>query len=211
MYRSRLPLRNTTGGEPGQWFDAQLIQIGDRTTVKVNGATVFDNVPQPDAVGGGLGFVAHWTNASIDDVSFTQIPVTRYRFTALPDLPNPVVLTSGVRAINDLGEAVGLSRSATGRVGRRGAVLWRNGRVIELGADADAGSAANDINNKSEIVGRQFRPGGLLLEGRPIAARLPRVVTAVRRTTLTSAGRSWESVALVEMERQRSCRNPMGR
>ncbi len=148
------------GGEPGQWFDAQLIQIGDRTTVKVNGATVFDSVPQPDAVGGGLGFVAHWTNASIDDVSFTQIPVTRYRFTALPDLPNPVVLTSGVRAINDRGEAVGLSRSATGRVGRRGAVLWRNGRVIELGADADAGSVANDINNKSEIVGSNFGQGG---------------------------------------------------
>jgi hypothetical protein len=61
------------GGEQGQWFDAQLIQIRGRTTVKVNGLTVFGGVLQPDAVGGGLGFVARWTNASIDDVSLTPI------------------------------------------------------------------------------------------------------------------------------------------
>jgi hypothetical protein len=62
------------GGARNQWFDAQLTQIGERTTVRVNGAPVFENVPQPDALGGGLGFVAHWTNASIDDVQFQQIP-----------------------------------------------------------------------------------------------------------------------------------------
>jgi hypothetical protein len=56
------------GGEPHQWFDAQLIQVGQRTTVKVNGVTVFNNVLQPDAVGGGLGLVTHFTQASIDDV-----------------------------------------------------------------------------------------------------------------------------------------------
>jgi uncharacterized membrane protein len=139
------------GGEPGQWFDAQLIQIGDRTTVKVNGATVFDNVPQPDAVGGGLGFVAHWTNASVDDVSFTQIPVTRYRFTQLPSLPGPRP-SSGVRALNDLGEVVGGSRGK--------AVLWRNGRVIDLGDNVGTGSAGNAINNRSEVVGDHFNAFG---------------------------------------------------
>ena len=147
------------GGGQRQPFDAELLQRGGRTTVKVNGITVFNNVLQPDAVGGDLGFVAHWTPASVDDVSLTQIPVTRYRFTALPHLPNPVELTSQVRAINDRGEAVGLSRSATGRVGRLEAVLWRDGRVIALGANADDGSAANDINNKSEIVGDNFGQG----------------------------------------------------
>ena len=42
--------------------------------MRVNGVAVFENVPQPDALGGGLGFVAHWTNASIDDVQYQQIP-----------------------------------------------------------------------------------------------------------------------------------------
>jgi uncharacterized membrane protein len=139
------------GGEPGQWFDAQLIQIDDHTTVKVNGVTVFDSVPQPDARGGKLGFVAHWTNASVDDVSFTQIPVTRYRFTQLPDLTTRP--DSQVRALNDRGEAVGWSRNANARPT---AVLWRGGRAIELGANSSDGSAGNDINNKSEIVGEFF-------------------------------------------------------
>ncbi len=62
------------GGSRNQWFDAQLTQIGERTTVKVNGVPVFENVLQPDAVGGGLGFAAHWTNASIDDVQLGPIP-----------------------------------------------------------------------------------------------------------------------------------------
>jgi uncharacterized membrane protein len=139
------------GGGPNQWFDAQLIQRGDRTTVKANGFTVFDNVPQPDAVGGNLGFVAHWTSASVDDVSLAQIPVTRYRFTQLPSLlcPRP---SSGVRALNDLGEAVGGSCSK--------AVLWRNGGVIDLGDNLGSGSAGNDINNQSEIVGDHFNAFG---------------------------------------------------
>jgi hypothetical protein len=65
------------GGGRNQWFDAQLTQIGERTTVRVNGAPVFENIRQPDSLGGGLGFVAHWTNASIDDVEFQQIPAPR--------------------------------------------------------------------------------------------------------------------------------------
>lgn len=141
------------GGGRNQWFDAQLIQRGERTTVKVNGFMVFENIPQPDAVGGDLGFVAHWTSASVDDVSLAQLPVTRYRFTQLPPLPGPVP-SSGARALNDLGEVVGQSRVAGSS--RTTAVLWRNGRVIDLGAIFGDGSAANDINNKSEIVGDYF-------------------------------------------------------
>ncbi len=149
------------GGERGQWFDAQLIQIGNRTTVKVNGATVFDNVPQPDALGGRLGFVAHWTNASIDDVLFAQIPVTRYRFTELPDIVEQHITLTSINAINDRGEGVGHSWNLFDA--DRVAVLWRDGAVINLGVEAFMGvqasangTSAEGINNKSEIVGTAF-------------------------------------------------------
>lgn len=143
------------GGAPNQWFDAQLIQQGERTTVKVNGFTVFDAVAQPDAVGGDLGFVTHFTRASVDDVSFAQIPVTRYRFTQLPDLT--AIGDSQARGLNDLGDAVGASRSGA----KYKAVLWRNGRVIDLGApDRGNGSVGNDINNQAQIVGDYFAATG---------------------------------------------------
>ena len=141
------------GGERSQWFDAQLIQIDGRTTVKVNGATVFDNVLQLDAVGGALGFVAHWTNASVDDVSITQIPVTRYRLTELPDIVEQFETLTSIRALNDRGEAVGLSRNFDAKPM---AVLWRSGSVVDLGATGFNGSVAEGINNRSEIVGTSF-------------------------------------------------------
>ena len=152
------------GGEPSQWFDAQLIQQRERTTVKVNGITVFDNVLQPDAVGGQLGFIAHWTNASVDDVLFAQIPVTRYRATELPAIEHRETLTS-VNAINDRGEGVGHSWNFNAK---RIAVLWRDGSVIDLGVEAflgvqGSGTSAEGINNKSEIVGTAlggFNPTG---------------------------------------------------
>jgi probable HAF family extracellular repeat protein len=137
-----------SGGEPHQSFDAQLFQIGQRTTVKVNGATVFNNVLQPDAVGGGLGFVTHFTNAAIDDVLLARIGQTRYRLTPLTDLANPFGPSSNVYALNDHGEAVGESRNPAGL---HTAVLWRQGQVIPLGANSV--SAARGINNKTEIVG----------------------------------------------------------
>lgn len=142
------------GGERNRWFDAELIQIGQRTTVKVNGVVVFNNVLQPDGSGGQLGFVAHWTNASIDNVSLSQIPVTRYRLTQLPGLSSPSV--TQVRALNDRGEVVGGSRTEAGRLT---AVLWRGGGVTELVSNVGDGAAANDINNKGEIVGGQFGRG----------------------------------------------------
>jgi uncharacterized membrane protein len=145
------------GGEQGQWFDAQLIQQGERTTVKVNGITVFDNVLQPDAIGGELGFVGHWTSASVDEVLFAQIPVTRYRFRELPDIVEQFETLTSIRALNDRGEAVGLSRNLDAK---QTAVLWRDEGVIDLGVTAflgvvaaSNGTVAQGINNKSEIVG----------------------------------------------------------
>jgi hypothetical protein len=41
-----------------------LIQRQLRTTVKVNGVTVFNEVPQPDAGGAVLGLVTHWTKGN---------------------------------------------------------------------------------------------------------------------------------------------------
>ena len=146
------------GGGLGQWFDAQLIQQGERTTVKVNGTTVFDKVAQPDAVGGQLGLVAHWTRAAVDDVLFAQIPVTRYLFTEMQDMIPEYAgaAGTGIRALNDHGEGVG---AASNRDARAIAVLWRGGRLIDLGVlaflgtQAGSGSMAQGINNKSEIVG----------------------------------------------------------
>jgi probable HAF family extracellular repeat protein len=167
------------GGEQHQWFDAQLIQIRGRTTVKVNGVTVFNNVLQPDAAGtgnGSLGLVTHFTNASIDDVLFARIGETRYRLTQLPNLANPFGPSSNVTALNDLGEAVGESRNAGGT---HTAVLWRQGQVIPLGANPL--SVARGINNKSEIVGSNaggtaffWKNGGLRDLGASPASSQPR-------------------------------------
>lgn len=136
------------GGARNVAFDAQLIQIGERTTVKVNGVPVFENVLQPEAVGGRLGFVSHWSRVRIDDVTFAQVAPTRYRLTALTNLANPFGPRSLVNALNDRGEAVGLSRQVNGS---QTAVLWRSGSVTPLGTGN--GSEASAINNKSEIVG----------------------------------------------------------
>jgi uncharacterized membrane protein len=162
------------GGEPNQWFDAQLIQQGERTTVKVNGITVFDKILQPDAGGGQLGFVAHWTNASVDDVLFAQIPVTRYRSTELPDIEIGFQTLSTITKLNDRGEAVGAWRNRNARLV---AVLWRDGLAVDLGIEAAFvdgaatfdGTIAEGINNKGEIVGTArgifFRSGFYWKEG----------------------------------------------
>lgn len=152
-----LATANYQGGGHNRAFDAQLLQIGGRTTVKVNGVPVFENVPQPEAVGGRVGFVSHWSQVRIDDVTFAQIAPTRYRLTALPNLVNPFGPRSFVDALNDRGEAVGRSRQSNGQ---GTAVLWRSGSVTALGAGD--GSEAFGINNKSEIVGRNTSHHGFL-------------------------------------------------
>ncbi len=51
----------------------QLIRRNGYTTVIVNGATIFSGLYQPDAAGDFVGVVTHWTNASFDDVLFTEL------------------------------------------------------------------------------------------------------------------------------------------
>jgi hypothetical protein len=55
------------------WFEVELIRNGINTTVKVNGATVFDNVPQAQLQEGHLGIVTHWTPGRFDDLSVTEL------------------------------------------------------------------------------------------------------------------------------------------
>ena len=63
-----------SGGGPNVWFAVQLIQRDLHTTVRVNGATVFDNVSQPDLGVNGVGLVTHWADAEFDDLSIAQVP-----------------------------------------------------------------------------------------------------------------------------------------
>jgi hypothetical protein len=67
-----------SGGGQHQWFAVSLVQRVVqhqlRTTVKVNGVTVFNEVPQPDAGGALFGLVAHWANANFDNLSVTEVP-----------------------------------------------------------------------------------------------------------------------------------------
>jgi hypothetical protein len=62
------------GGGAHRWFNVQLLQRQSYTTVKVNGATVFANVYQPDAMAGWTWLVTHWSVAEYDDVSLQQVP-----------------------------------------------------------------------------------------------------------------------------------------
>ncbi|MET0658905.1 MAG: hypothetical protein ABW110_12185, partial [Steroidobacteraceae bacterium] len=61
------------GGGPHRWFNVQIIRRAGYTTVRVNGATIFAEVYQPDASGDYVGVVTHWTNASFDDLSIAEI------------------------------------------------------------------------------------------------------------------------------------------
>jgi hypothetical protein len=57
----------------GVWFDVELIRSGINTTVNVNGATIFDNVPQAHLPEGHLGVVTHWTPGRFDDLSVNEL------------------------------------------------------------------------------------------------------------------------------------------
>ena len=61
------------GGGAHRWFNVQVIRRNGYTTVRVNGAAVFSEIYQPDAAGDLVGVVTHWTNASFDDVLFTEL------------------------------------------------------------------------------------------------------------------------------------------
>jgi hypothetical protein len=56
------------------WFDVELLRAGTTTTVKVNGATIFDRVPQGQQSKGAVGVVAHWAKARFDNLTIADRP-----------------------------------------------------------------------------------------------------------------------------------------
>jgi hypothetical protein len=56
------------------WFDVELLRAGTTTTVKVNGTTIFDRVPQAQQSKGAVGVVAHWAKARFDDLRIADRP-----------------------------------------------------------------------------------------------------------------------------------------
>lgn len=54
------------------FFNVAVIRHGIFTTIKVNGATVFANVPQGDLRGGFHGAVTHWAKGKYDFVSLVE-------------------------------------------------------------------------------------------------------------------------------------------
>jgi 3-keto-disaccharide hydrolase len=56
------------------WFDVELTRSGPDTTVKVNGVTVFNHVPQGQLPSGTFGLVTHWAKARFDNVSMSPLP-----------------------------------------------------------------------------------------------------------------------------------------
>ena len=56
------------------WFNLEVIRNGINTTVKVNGSTRIQNVPQGELPGGSAGPVTHWSKGRFDDLAAVQHP-----------------------------------------------------------------------------------------------------------------------------------------
>jgi probable HAF family extracellular repeat protein len=70
---------------------------------------------------------------------------------------------AGANAINDNGDAVGISGCITGNLY---AVLWRHGSPIDLGSlGGVAGNVAFDINDRGQVIGQSDLPGDTLHHG----------------------------------------------
>jgi hypothetical protein len=54
------------------WFNLEVNRNGINTTVKVNGSTRLQNVPQGELSGGSAGAVTHWSKGRFDDLSVVQ-------------------------------------------------------------------------------------------------------------------------------------------
>jgi hypothetical protein len=54
------------------WFDVEVLRNGTSTTVKVNGVTLFDKVPQAELGHGDVGVIAHWAKARFDDLEVRE-------------------------------------------------------------------------------------------------------------------------------------------
>ena len=67
------PVRTGTHNVPrNTFFDVQVIRSGIFTTIKVNGATVLENVRQGELRGGHVGAVTHWAKGRFDEVSVSE-------------------------------------------------------------------------------------------------------------------------------------------
>lgn len=116
--------------------------------------------------GFGPGSASHATDISnaghiVGTRSATQLGTTRatmWRGTRIIDLPGLSRQDSEANAVNDTGQVVGQSRTASGAWR---AVIWIDGRVMDLGtlgSDHEA-AAANDIANTGSVVGSAPTPG----------------------------------------------------
>jgi hypothetical protein len=56
------------------WFNVEVLRRGTTTTVKVNGATIFDRVAQAQLGTGKVGVVTHWSKGRFDDVIVRDDP-----------------------------------------------------------------------------------------------------------------------------------------
>jgi hypothetical protein len=56
------------------WFDVDVLRQGTTTTVKVNGTTIFDKVPQVQPSKGDVGVIAHWAKANFDNLTIVDRP-----------------------------------------------------------------------------------------------------------------------------------------
>ncbi len=57
------------------WFEVEVLRQGVNTTVKVNGATVFDRIPQGELPAGDVGVISHWSRARFDDLVVRDAPL----------------------------------------------------------------------------------------------------------------------------------------
>lgn len=56
------------------WFNVELTRSGPDTTVKANGVTLFNHVPQGQLPSGSFGLVTHWAKARFDNLSLSPLP-----------------------------------------------------------------------------------------------------------------------------------------
>jgi hypothetical protein len=54
------------------WFDVEVIRTGIFTTVKLNGATIWQRLPQGDLSGGSIGAITHWSRGRFDNLSLRE-------------------------------------------------------------------------------------------------------------------------------------------
>jgi probable HAF family extracellular repeat protein len=111
------------------------------------------------------GQVVGWAETTIEDPTCNAPQVLQFRAVLweprkgrkreLPPLPGDS--TSAATAINDRGQAVGISGECDIAVGQRSArhaVLWHHGRVIEIGdLGGDMWHTPMDINERGDVVG----------------------------------------------------------